>query len=112
MSYIMLNVEVAIVRDGVPMRHFLTDVHVDTCSRPARRYAIGRAYRPENDISLYIDRPQTLAWHELLIFPEDQELRPGFKLTGEESKLARARLIARAEQKVIEAENELRRLVA
>lgn len=112
MSYIIRNVEVAIVRDGEPMRHFLTDLHVDTCSRPARRYSIGRAYRPENDISWYIDRPQVLAWHELLIFPEDQELRPGFKFTGEEAKLARARLIARAEQKVTEAANELRRLVA
>ena len=112
MSYILFNAEVAIVRDGEPFGRFRTDVHVDTCSRPARRYAIGEADRPENDISWYIERPQTLAWHELLIFPEDQELRPGFKLTGEEAKLARSRLIARAEQKVREAENELRRLVA
>jgi hypothetical protein len=112
MSYILLNVEVAIVRDGEPFGHFWTDVFVDTCSRPARRYTYGRAYRTESDISWYLEPRETKAWHELLIFPEDQEKRPGFKLTGEEAKLARARLIARAEQKVIEAENELRRLVA
>lgn len=113
LSYILFDVQVRLARDGEPAREsFYTDLHVDTCARPSRRYTYGEAYRPEGDISWYVEPRETLAWHELLIIPEDFEKQAGFKTTAAEMKLARGRAIDAARDKVRAAETELRRLEA
>lgn len=113
LSYILHNVEVRIARYGEPAaRSFRTDVFVDTCSRPRARYQYGIAYRDEHTDTFYLKARETLAWHELLILPDDDRREPGFKHTAAEMKLARGRAIEAARKKIREAENELRRLVA
>jgi hypothetical protein len=112
MSYIVFNAEVRLARDGEPARQtFHTDLFVDTCALPRRRYQYGRAYQDPHTATWYLEPVETLAWHELLLVEEDFDKRPGFKSTGAEMKLDRGRRIEAAREKVRDAENELRRLL-